>query len=242
MKKIFILIAIFLTAFAVSPFAYALEQGEGYILIFFSDMGFNQPLLLTTYSENANLTSTGSFQISELSNFTQISVNIHHKMEWEGLGITFTYTIKINGKLLTNNAYTTSGYSLPEWSNITVGSNLLKEGTNMIEITMAIENVQYGTQTFVIYADSFLYISNNRYSPPFLVTTDISEYLTQLRQEQISLKETLQTQQQIIDSQQQQLTELSNKIDSITYLLITTLIIVIISILLNVYLYIKRHQ
>jgi len=244
-KKIFVFVAIFfLVAFTVLPSTHAFEQGEGYVLIFFSDMGFDQPLLLTTYDEDVELTATGSFQLSDVSKFTQIRVNIHHEMGWFGLGITFAYSIKINGKLLVNNVYTTSGYGLPEWSNITVGSNLLKEGTNVIEVTMAIKNVPLtlGSQTFVIYSDSFLFISNGQYSPPFLVTTDISEYLTQLRQAQISMKETLETQRQTIDSQQQQLTELSNKIDSMTYLLITALAITIISITLNIHLYRKRQQ
>jgi len=234
MKKIFILIAVFLTAFAVSPFVYALEQGEGYILIFFSDMGFDPPLAIIARSDGT-FTSTGSFEISDLSDFTQVSLHIHYYTS-SGFGAHVNYAIKVNGKTLYSNFMEFSSFKQWHWDNATVGSQLLKVGANTIEVTFTISGVTEGDYAeIMIGTDSFLYISNEQYSPPFLVTTDISEYLTQLRQEQISMKETLQT-------QQQQLTELSNKIDSITYLLITTLIIAIISILLNVYLYIKRHQ
>ena len=61
-KNVLIAILASCLAFSVLPSVYALQQGEGYILIFFSDMGFDQPLLLTTYDEDVELTATGSFQ------------------------------------------------------------------------------------------------------------------------------------------------------------------------------------
>ena len=242
MKKIFVFVAIFfLVAFTVLPSTHAFEQGEGYVLIFFSDMGFDPPLTVLTMSDG-RFTSTGSFEISDLSSFTQVSVHIHYFTQ-SFFGALVNYTIKVNGKTLYNNFMEFSSFRQWHWHNATVGSQLLRAGTNSIEVTFAVTGVREGDYVeLVIATDSFLYISSNQYSPPFLITTDISEYLTQLRQAQISMKETLETQRQTIDSQQQQLTELSNKIDSITYLLITVLAITIISIILNIHLYRKRQQ
>ena len=69
---------------------------------------------------------------------------------------------------------------------------------------------------FVIYLDSFLYITSEAYSPPFRVTYDISGYLTQLRTEQINLRHTVEDLQTQIASLANQTGALTDHVSTLT--------------------------
>jgi len=185
------------------------QASQNYVLIFFSDMNLNPPPILYTRGKDASLTTTGVFKISSLEDFTQMSVHLHYDIGYNMIGATFIIFIKVNGKTLVNHLETPSIQGPSQEYDTTVGIGLLKEGSNTIEITLLIKGISSDFQeaSLTLLTDSYFYISSEKYSP-FLVTTDISEYLTQLRAAQINMW-------QRIDDMNHTLTQMQTKLQSI---------------------------
>jgi len=242
-----ILLVLFLILFGFSLAVQKVESGnqQNYILIFFSDMSLSPAPTLYTEEGGVYLISRGSFYLPNLNNMTQVNLHIHYKGEnyldtpfWHS---NCFYNITINGKVFFSDSVPDDGVEY--WKNVTLGTEVLKEGENMIEITLYIgKSSSYGS-SLIIYTDSYLYISEPGAPPPFLVTTDIQDYLAQLRAEQIHLRQTLEDQENIIsqlsnqvESLQNQVIILQNQLSQMTYILIGVTSILMVNLAVTIYL------
>ena len=219
------------------------QASQNYVLIFFSDMNLDPAPVLYTKGEDATITSTGYFRIDNLKNFTQMNVHLHYNIRYNMIGATFIIFIKVNGKTLVNHLETPSTQGPTQEYDTTVGVGLLKEGTNTIEVTLIIKGIisVFQEASLTLLTDSYFYISSEEYSPPFLVTTDISEYLTKLRIEQINMRQRIEDMNSTltqIETQLQNVQDQTKTLNSINGLMF---LLLIINLSLLVYLIAKRR-
>jgi len=210
-KRLAVLTAIILfLAPAFSTQAAKAEEAQP-ILIWFSDMNLTPAPTLVSYNRYDSLVSSGVFTIDSLDGLTQAILCIHYKAHSAD---NCKYTIVINGETYFSDSLS---YSYKEdWTNVTLGVEALKEGENTTKITLEMWDTWENGAGFVIYLDSFLYITSEAYSPPFRVTYDISGYLTELRVEQINLRHAVEDLQTQIASLANQTGALTDHVSTLT--------------------------
>jgi len=206
------------------------QAPQNYVLIFFSDMNLDPAPVLYTKGEDATITSTGYFRIDNLKNFNQINVHLHYDIRYNMVGATFIIIIKVN-------------YGPTQEYDTAVGVGLLKEGINTIEVTLIIKGIAsvFQESSLTLLTDSYFYISSEEYSPRFVVTTDISEYLTKLRIEQINMRQRIEEMNSTLTQVETQLQNVQNQTKTLNSINGLMFLLLIINLSLLVYLIAKRR-
>jgi len=219
------------------------QASQNYVLIFFSDMNLDPAPVLYTKGEDATITSTGYFRIDNLKNFNQINVHLHYDIRYNMVGATFIIIIKVNGNTLVNYLETPSSYGPTQEYDTAVGVGLLKEGINTIEVTLIIKGIAsvFQESSLTLLTDSYFYISSEEYSPRFVVTTDISEYLTKLRIEQINMRQRIEEMNSTLTQVETQLQNVQNQTKTLNSINGLMFLLLIINLSLLVYLIAKRR-
>ena len=217
----------------------SIQESQNYVLIFFSDMNLDPAPVLYTKGKDATITSTGHFRIDNLKNFTQMTVHSNFETS-PNVYPTYIVIINLNGKTLVNHI---CSRPLKDYE-ITVGTDLLKKGINDVEIILMIRGITaWYTETYLaLLTSNYLYISNEKYSPPFVVTTDISEYLTRLRIEQISMRQRIEDMNSTLTQMQTQLQKVQSQIKTQSGISGLTFLLLIINLSLLVYLTTKMRR
>lgn len=210
-KGVCAFITLLLGVLLLSVFPHSIQSAQtsqNYVLIFFSDMNLDPAPVLYTKGKDATITSTGYFRIDDLKNFTQMTVHLNFETP-SNVYPTYIVIINLNGKTLVNHI---CSRPLKDYE-ITVGTVLLKKGINNIEIILMIRGVTtwYEEAYLALLTSSYFYISNEKYSPPFVVTTDISEYLTRLRIEQINIRQKIEDMNSTLTQMQTQLQKVQSQ-------------------------------
>ena len=232
-----LLLGILLLSVSPHPIKSA-QASQNYVLIFFSDMNLDPAPVLYTKGKDATITSTGYFRIDDLKNFTQLTVHLNFET-LPNVYPTYIVIINLNDKTLVNHVY--SG-PLKDYE-ITVGVGLLKKGINNIEIILMIRGITawYTEAYLALLTNSYLYISSEKYSPPFVVTTDISEYLTRLRIEQINMRQRIEDMNSTLTQMQTQLQKVQDQTKTLNNTNGVMFLLLIINLSLLVYLIIKKR-